>query len=29
MDLYMKNSLNIVPVVGVDFSLANLTFDES
>ena len=29
MDLYMKHSINIVPVIGVDFSLANLTLDES
>ena len=28
MDLYTKNSLNIVPVLAVDFSLANLTFDD-
>ena len=27
-DLYMKHSLNIVPVIAVDFSLANLTFDD-
>lgn len=29
MDLYTKNSLNIVPIIGVDFSLANLTFDDA
>ena len=29
IDLYIKNSLNIVPIIAVDFSLANLTFDES
>jgi hypothetical protein len=29
VDLYITNSLNIVPIVAVDFSLANLTFDES
>lgn len=29
MDLYMKKSINIVPVMAVDFSLANLTFDEN
>jgi len=29
IDLYITNNLNIVPVVAVDFSLANLTFDES
>lgn len=29
MDLYIKNRLNIVPIIAVDFSLANLTFDES
>lgn len=28
IDLHVKNGLNIVPVIGVDFSLANLTFDE-
>ena len=28
MDLYTKHSLNIVPVIAVDFSLANLTFDH-
>jgi len=28
-DLVLRNSLNIVPIVGVDFSLANLTFDQS
>lgn len=26
LDLYIKNSLNIIPVIGVDYSLANLTF---
>lgn len=26
-DLILGNQLNIVPIVGVDFSLANLTFD--
>ena len=25
----IKNDLNIVPIVAIDFSLANLTFDES
>lgn len=29
MDLYIKNGINIIPVIGVDYSLANLTFDES
>ena len=29
MDLYTKNSLNIVPIIGVDYSLANLTFDDT
>lgn len=29
MDLYIKNSLNIVPIIGVDYSLANLTFDDT
>ncbi len=28
LDLYTKQGLNIVPVVAVDFSLSNLTFDE-
>jgi hypothetical protein len=28
MDLYIKNSINIVPVIAIDFSLANLTFDD-
>jgi len=27
-DLIIKNGLNIVPIVAVDYSLANLTFDE-
>lgn len=26
-DLRMRNQLNIVPIIGIDFSLANLTFD--
>ena len=29
LDLHVKNGLNLVPVIAVDFSLANLTFDES
>jgi hypothetical protein len=29
MDLYINNSLNIIPIIAIDFSLANLTFDES
>ena len=29
MDLYIKNSINIVPIIGVDFSLANLSLDGS
>ena len=29
MDLYMKKSLNIVPIIGIDFSLANLTFEDA
>jgi len=29
LDLYVKNGLNLVPIVAVDFSLANLTFDEN
>ena len=28
IDLYIKNCLNIVPIIAVDFSLANLTFDD-
>ena len=28
MDLYSQQSINIVPIVAVDYSLANLTFDE-
>lgn len=28
MDLYIKNSINIVPVIAIDFSMANLTFDD-
>lgn len=28
-DLVVKNQLNIVPVIAVDYSLANLTFDEN
>lgn len=29
MDLHIKHGLNLVPIVAVDYSLANLTFDES
>lgn len=29
LDLVIKNDLNIVPIIAVDFSLANLTFDEN
>ena len=29
LDLHVKNGLNLVPIVAVDYSLANLTFDES
>ena len=29
LDLYVKNGLNLVPIVALDFSLANLTFDEN
>ena len=29
MDLYIQNGINVIPVMGVDYSLANLTFDES
>lgn len=29
LDLHIKNGLNLVPIVAVDFSLANLTFDEN
>lgn len=28
LDLKTRNLLNVVPIVGVDYSLANLTFDE-
>jgi len=28
VDLYMKHALNIVPIVALDFSLANLSFDS-
>jgi hypothetical protein len=27
-DLVFKNQLNIVPIIGVDFSMANLTFND-
>ena len=29
MDLHVKNGLNIVPVIAIDYSLANLTFDDN
>lgn len=29
LDLHVRNNLNLIPVIAVDFSLANLTFDES
>lgn len=29
LDLHVKNSLNLVPIVAIDFSLSNLTFDEN
>ncbi len=29
IDLMLQNKINLVPVVAVDFSLANLTFDEN
>ncbi len=29
LDLHLKNGLNLVPIVAVDYSLANLTFDEN
>ena len=29
LDLHIRNNLNIVPIIAVDYSLANLTFDES
>jgi hypothetical protein len=29
LELSVKNKLNLVPVVAVDYSLANLTFDEN
>ena len=28
LDLYGKNSLNIVPIIAIDFSMANLNFDD-
>lgn len=28
LDLHIRSSLNLVPVIAVDFSLANLTFNE-
>lgn len=28
LDLHIRNNLNIVPIIAVDYSLANLTFDE-
>jgi len=28
-DLQLRNKLNIVPIIGVDYSLANLTFDDN
>ncbi len=27
--MYVKNGLNLVPIIAVDYSLANLTFDEN
>jgi len=29
LDLHIKNGLNLVPIIAVDYSLANLTFDEN
>ena len=29
LDLHVKNGLNLVPIVAVDYSLANLTFNEN
>jgi Copine len=29
LDLHLKNGLNLVPIIAVDYSLANLTFDEA
>jgi hypothetical protein len=29
LDLHIKNALNLVPIIAVDYSLANLTFDEN
>lgn len=29
LDLHINNRLNLVPIVAVDYSLANLTFDEN
>lgn len=28
LDLHIRNNLNIVPIIAVDYSLANLTFNE-
>lgn len=27
IDLHVKNNLNLIPIIAIDFSLANLTFD--
>jgi hypothetical protein len=29
LDLHVRNNINIVPIIAVDYSLANLTFDEN
>lgn len=29
LDLHVKNGLNLVPIIAVDYSLANLTFNEN
>jgi hypothetical protein len=29
LDLHVRYNLNLVPIIAVDFSLSNLTFDES
>lgn len=29
LDLHLKNGLNLVPIVAIDYSLANITFNEA
>lgn len=29
LDMVYKNHLNIVPIIGIDFSMANLTMDDA